>query len=356
MDREARSLAQIADASGFSASDIAYLAGVEKSTVSRLWDDPRWLDRVSGASLQALIGVLPGVAEYLCGQSLAGRRAELLEALANAGLVVDEQVFSQLVTGEGVPEQYLGNALQVALKIMDRDVAGTAAHLMRFWGRRQDYALGFLFDPTPNGLIGDPTPLVESSADVLDRLVSRVSSFHAIVAQATLTHHIAKTRGILLGQPSPGQHQTAFTYRSGMVGLIIQTNDLELSRHYGGVVQDTHLLGLVEDWSFPTYVRDAQVTRDFSLPRSLLLRQTAGEVVRELVSYNDAYVYYLATVYLPRALRRDPTFGLQLPHLVAGIHSRRETSDNPDVRTACTTLLKMTIRAGIPAERTPGDA
>jgi hypothetical protein len=342
MDSEAGSLAYVAEASGFSVSDVAYLAGLEKSTVSRLWDDPAWLDRVSGSSLQALIRVVPGVAEHLCRHSLQIRRADLVEALVGAGLTVDQDVFRRLVETERVPEQYLGNALEAALKIMHGDIPGTAAHLMRFWGRGQDYALGFLLDTTlGKGLVANPAPLVEASSDMIDRLAGRTSSFHAIVAQATLTHHVAKTHGTFLGQPTPGQHQTAFAFRSGMVGMIIQTNDLDLAKHYGRVVQDTHLLGLVEDWSFPTYMRDAQVTRDFSLPRSLLLRHTAEEVVRELASYNDAYVYYLATVYLPRSLRRDPTFGLRLPYLVAGIKSRRDLTQEPDVQDACDEFLKL---------------
>ena len=341
MDRTARSLAQIADESGFSASDIAYLAGLEKSTVARLWDDLDWLDHVSGTSLQALIRVLPGVAEHLCRQSLQGRRADL----EDAGLTVDETAFQWLVA-EGVPEQYLNNALAAAARIMSGDVVNTAAHLMRFWGRKQDFALGFLFNATQGkSLIGDPARLIEASSDMLDQLAGRTRSFHAIVAQATLTHHVAKTRGTLLGQPLPSQHQSAFTYRSGMVGMIIQTNDIDLSKQYGRAVQRNHLLGLVEDWSFPTYMRDAQVTRDFSLPRSLLLRQTAGEVVRELASYNDAYAYYLATVYLPRSLHRDPTFGLRLDQLLAGIRSRRETAEDVAVRDACTEFLHLAAQA-----------
>ena len=47
-------LARIAEASGFCMADVAYLAGLDESTVCRLWDDPEWLDRVKGRSLQAL--------------------------------------------------------------------------------------------------------------------------------------------------------------------------------------------------------------------------------------------------------------------------------------------------------------
>jgi hypothetical protein len=59
------SLADIAADSGFSMSDVAFLAGLDESTVCRLWEEPDWLDKIKGRSLQALISVLPGIAEYL---------------------------------------------------------------------------------------------------------------------------------------------------------------------------------------------------------------------------------------------------------------------------------------------------
>jgi hypothetical protein len=49
------SLAHIAMDSGFTMSDLAFLAGLDESTICRLWDDPNWLDRITGRSLQALL-------------------------------------------------------------------------------------------------------------------------------------------------------------------------------------------------------------------------------------------------------------------------------------------------------------
>jgi hypothetical protein len=77
------------------------------------------------------------------------------------------------------------------------------------------------------------------------------------------------------------------------------------------MVKDTPVLAIVEEWSFPTYTRDSKPNSDFSLPGSLLLRNTASEVLREISDYTDAYLYYLAATYLPLALERDPTFGLK---------------------------------------------
>ena len=46
-------LSEIAEDAAFSMSDVAFIAGLEESTVYRLWDNPGWLQKVSGRSLQA---------------------------------------------------------------------------------------------------------------------------------------------------------------------------------------------------------------------------------------------------------------------------------------------------------------
>ena len=47
-------LSKVTEDAGFTMSDVAFVAGLDESTVSRLWDDPRWLDRVSGRHYQSL--------------------------------------------------------------------------------------------------------------------------------------------------------------------------------------------------------------------------------------------------------------------------------------------------------------
>jgi hypothetical protein len=186
---EPTSLARIAERSGFLMADVAFLAGLEGSTVSRLWDDPQWLDRVKGKSLQAIVSVLPGVGEYVLGFSLADRRSRLAEGLSGGGVQVDQGVFRCLVQQQCVPEQYLSNALETAITILNGDVGQAAAHLARFWGRDQDFALGLLFgNGDINGLLSDVSMLVTASIDMIEQLNARKSSFHAIVAQANLMH------------------------------------------------------------------------------------------------------------------------------------------------------------------------
>jgi hypothetical protein len=56
------------------------------------------------------------------------------------------------------------------------------------------------------------------------------------------------------------------TYRSGMMGMIIQTDDRQAAEAYGRAVQHSPLLALVEGWAFPTYTKDVKVTAAARLP------------------------------------------------------------------------------------------
>lgn len=324
-------------------SDVAFLAGLDESTVCRLWENPDWLDKIKGKSLQALISVLPGVAEYVFGYPLANRRSLLADELSEAGLDIYRPSYRQLVREGGVPEQYLGNALKTAIQIVRSDTRSAAGHLVRFWGREQDYALGFLFGSTSDkGLLLDVDPLISASRRMIEELTHYKNSFHAIVAQATLMHHVAKATGDLLTDltPSAIERHTALTYRSAVIGLILQSNDQELVNAYGHAVERNALLSLVEGWAFPTYTHDAKLTPDFSLPPSLLLRRTADEILWEIDHYNDAYLYYLLETGIPRIIQRDQTFGLRVNDLATRLRQRIETCEESATVKSCERFLE----------------
>jgi len=376
MPAEPKSLAWIAESSGFLMADVAFLSGLEESTVSRLWDDPHWLDRVRGKSLQSLVSsrneityplggivkpvtcddvnrsgfvisfqilsVIPGLGEYILEFSLAERRSRLVEGLSRVDLEVNQVAFRRLVQERRVPEQYLSNALDTAVSILDGDAGKAAAHLARFWGRDQDFALGFLFSNTDtDGLLNDVSPLIRASIDMIARLDARKYSFHAIIAQANLMHHVVRAAPDYVGISSPSDlsRRSALAFRSTVIGRIMVTDDQELAERYCRDVAASSLLAIVEGWAFPTYTHDARVTPDFSLPRSLLLCHTAEEVLREIDHYNDAYLFYLAETSIPMIIRRDSTFGLRLPKLIHTLKARLETCQQPAARSACEALL-----------------
>ena len=232
--------------------------------------------------------------------------------------------------------------METARLILEGDTRRAAGHLARFWGREQDYALGFLFGT--NGLVAllaDPSALVLASREIVDQLHDRSNSFHAIVAQANLVHHLSRVSSAhVTSLQDEGGRQTALAFRSQVMGRLISTNDPSLAEIYSRRVKSSPLAALVEDWAFPTYTHDARPTVDFSLPRSLLLRETAAEIVREIESYSEAYLVYLTQTAIPSVLGRDETFGLARDRLAAALRCRRETVTLPEAANACDAMLQ----------------
>lgn len=330
-------LAKVTADAGFTMSDVAFVSGLDESTVSRLWDDPKWLDRASGRTLQALMASVPGVAEYSAAHSLLTRRNKLVSQLEAEGLVVNRPALA-LSSRSEVPHQYLVNALDAALSIMRGDDRRVCSYLVRFWGLQQNSALESLYAiGDGKALLQDPEPLFAASLEMSPRLTRKSYSYHSIIAQATFAHHLGIAIGELDGSlmPPAKDRQSAFMMRSGMMGLLINSNDIDLAQRYEKMVAATPVLMMIEDWSFPTYTRDSKPNSDFALPGSILLRRTANEVLKEIDHYTDAYVYYLCRTYLPLALERDATFGLRLTDLEQALTRRAELCTDTTVRNAC---------------------
>jgi hypothetical protein len=335
-------LSRVTEAEGFTMSDVAFVSGLDESTVSRLWDDPRWLDRVSGKSLQSLAASVPGVAEYFASHSVLARRDSLVRQLEAEGLVVNRPALLLRAVSD-VPHQYLINALEAALSVMRGDERRASSYLARFWGLQQNRALESLFATEgDHALLRNPQQLFAASIDMAPRLARKTYSFHSILARATFAHHLGIATGELHSRfRSPiTDRQSAFMVRSGIMGLLINSNDLDLADRYTRMVREIPVLAIIEEWSFPTYTRDSRPNSDFSLPGSILLRRTAREVLREVESYTEAYLFYLCTTYLPLALAKDPTFGMKHRQLRDALIGRAEKCDEVVVRRACIELAR----------------
>jgi hypothetical protein len=275
---------------------------------------------------------------------MRSRRAKLIQELAAEGLEADEAAINQYIAS-GIPEQYLSAALQAAIHIMRGENAKANSYLARFWGAGQDRALTALFSPdNATGLLKNQSALITASTALAPNITRKGYSFHTIITQAVFRHYIGKAIGHTEVM-KPGEivdRQTAFTYRASVMGLLISTNDQDLAERYNKVTATTPVLRTVEDWAFPTYTRDTRPNSDFTLPRSLLLRNTSQEIVAEISSdsYGDAYVSYLTNTYLPIALERDPTFGLHIPELKSALLGRRDRSDDAKLRRMYETFVK----------------
>ncbi|WP_165978166.1 hypothetical protein [Actinomadura darangshiensis] len=321
-------------------SDVAAFSGLDESTVFRLWDNVEWLDRVSGRSLQSLMSSVPGIAEYSMAHAVRKRRDELVTDLHGEGLTVDLTALE----GSAVAQQHLLNALEAALHIMrGQATQKTSSFIARFWGREQDIALSALYSPdTGHGLLEDPQKLFDSSIELAPRLNRKTYSFHSILALNILTHQVSKVTGALeadLGFEVPGR-QAAFMMRGVVMGSLIGSDDFELAERYRRELDATPVYAALEEWSFPTYTRDGRISSDFTLPSSLSLRNTATEVLREIAAYNDAYLYYLVSTYIPLAMQRDPAFGGRVPELIQALELRGAGCRDKRIRQTCNTLVR----------------
>ncbi|MFV2171725.1 hypothetical protein ACFHW2_02535 [Actinomadura sp. LOL_016] len=340
-DGEPKSLSEITKDMGLNMSDVAAFSGLDESTVFRLWDNTEWLDRVTGRSLQALMSSIPGIAEYSMAHAVRKRRTVLVAELHDEGLDVDVDVLE----GSGLPQQHLLNALEAGLHIVrGQATQKTSSFIARFWGREQDSALESLYSAEPGeGLLRNPERLFASSIDLAPRLNRKSYSFHSILALNILTHQVSKIGAEMetdLGFEVPGR-QTAFMMRGVVMGQLIKSGDLDLAERYRRELDATPVYAALEEWSFPTYMRDGRISSDFTLPNSLSLRNTANEVLREITEYNDACVYYLASTYVPLALRRDPAFGGKLAELIRALELRMADCGDRRVRETCNTLVRQ---------------
>ncbi|TDC55836.1 hypothetical protein E1281_10290 [Actinomadura sp. KC345] len=339
-DGEPKSLSEITKDMGLNMSDVAAFSGLDESTIFRLWDNTGWLDRVSGRSLQSLMSSVPGIAEYSMAHAVRKRRDVLVTDLHGEGLAVDLAAFE----ASDVAQQHLLNALEAALHIVRGEATQkTSSFIARFWGREQDRALETLYSTEAgNGLLDDPQALFDSSIDLAPRLNRKTYSFHSILALNILTHQVSKVTGTLeadLGFVVPGR-QAAFMMRGVVMGSLISSDDIELAERYRKELDTTPVYAALEEWSFPTYTRDGRISSDFTLPSALSLRNTATEVLREIAEYNDAYLYYLVSTYIPLALKRDPAFGGKITELIRAIELRAADCRDKRVRQTCNTLVR----------------
>lgn len=337
---EPAALSEIAADAGLALSDVALIADLDESTVSRLWSDPGWLDRASGSSLQRLMASVPGLAEYVTAYSLRSRISRLTAELADAGVEVDMTAI-EACEDDGTPAPHIGNALQTALHLVRGDSGKAVSHLARFWGLGQDQVLGRLFSADGDGLLANPARLVEASAELGPRLRRPGYSFHSILAEAALVHHVGPAAAAGAKAARVEGRQEAMSLRSSVMGVLINNDDFDAALRYEKAATKSPVLRVVEEWSFPTYTRDARPDPAFSLPRSLLLQNTAREVIREIGSYPDSYVHYLLTVYVPLALARDRTFGLALPALRVALTNRLSRDGDPRLRAVCESTLRQ---------------
>lgn len=336
-------LRNIADDARLTMADLAFLSNLPKSTLSRMWEEDDWLDRITGHSLKQLVSVLPGLTAHLSKQSCGPRLSEATRRCHTLGLQVRMERIRGLVRA-GCATQRIILALEAAAAIMELDERRSSSYLARCWGAEQDVALDAVLAPSnsPTAILSDNTPLLEKAHQLSDRLATggRGTSMQTIVGRGILVHKTAKlTAGERVCGLSQVTSNEAFAYRSAVIGRLLGVGDLDTVEMYRRSIEQRPLLRANELWSLSTFAKDVLQTSDFRVPRHIPLSRTIAEIVKDATSLNDAYLYYLVSIAVPSILDHDPTFGLRGRELCTALTLRIEIGLPERVSKACVSMI-----------------
>lgn len=336
-------LQSIASDARLTMADLAFLSNLPKSTLSRMWDEEDWLDRITGHSLKQLVSVLPGLTAHLNKQSCGPRLTEATRRCHALGLQVRIERVRRLV-GAGCATQRIILALEAAAAIMELDERRSSSYLARCWGADQDVALDAVLAPSasPTALLSDNSQLLEKAHQLSGRLGTggRGTSMQTIVGHGILVHKTTKlTARERVGGLSQATTQEAFAYRSAVIGQLLGTGDLDTVEAYRRSIEQRPLLRANELWSLSTYAKDVVQTSDFRIPKDISLARTIAEVVKDAANLNEAYLYYLVSIAIPTLFDHDPTFGLRSRDLATALTLRVEMGLSARVSTACVSMI-----------------
>ena len=314
------SLATVAESKLLSMADVAFLSRIPMSTLSRLWRNELWLDRVSGATLQQLIAAIPGLGEYVTYSSHRARLAMVMRECHEVGLEVSVDRLVSL-SADGGSVTHTATALMAAACIMRLDPHEALMHLARCWGSAQDQVLEALF--LPHGLLPDPAPLMNRAVHLVERLDIGENALHTTLGYGILVHKLTKWIGdVPIDVSAPASRCAAFAYRSRIVGLLLNSNDIEIAEAYDRNLVHNPLLVRNELWSLASYCADVRPVADFSISTRCGLRNTATEIIADIANRNDAYLHYLVASSIPILLDYDPSFGSLRIDLTRALRSR----------------------------------
>lgn len=332
-------LSILAEANLLNMADVAFLSQVPTSTLSRLWSDESWLDGITGVTLQRLISALPNLTQYIESRSQAIRLEYALHCCTDSGLAVRQDRIALLLK-QGQSAQYLATALEAEAGVMRGDSKAAVASLARCWGAKQSAALDMIVTPA-SGVIVHPEAVVEKALRLMGGVNTSANCLHTTVGYGILVHKLTKLTGRVPADISPTtERSSAFSYRSGVIGILLRTDDLDAAIAYHRELESSPLLQRNEVWSLGTFAGDIPQTPQLTLSGKPWLSLTAANVIADIANLGDAYLYYLATTAVPVLLSYDPIFGSAKAELAHAINQRMETGiRNEHARKASIALI-----------------
>ncbi|WP_338757653.1 hypothetical protein V7968_23735 [Nocardia vulneris] len=292
---EPTALCDLAQRAGLGFADVVAIAEIPSTTLNRLWKDPGWAAKSTGATLQLLLDVVPTLAAYLEGRAFTLRIEQYMQVFAASGITV------RLPRGEGVQISAISNALGVAAAIITCDATQLRRRLALGWVQGHDQSIDGVFATGPGNLFGEDRSVLVSASNL--RLVGREwASPSDIVGIGVLAHKIVK-HGELdncpFGQAPADRNdiRSAFIHRSLAIGGVLRDGDPDIALRYQCEVKRNPIIARNEAWSLLTYGSGQRLPGDFSLPAAT--PKLYSGILRDAAVLNDTYLGYLAATALP---------------------------------------------------------
>ncbi|SUB09525.1 Uncharacterised protein [Nocardia brasiliensis] len=324
-------LRDLAQRAGLGFSDVVALTEIPSTTLNRLWKDPSWVTRSTGATLQLLLDVVPALSVYVEGRGFTSRVEQHLRVLATSGVSVR---LPARVDGPDVAA--LSNALGVAAAVVNGHAADLRRRLALGWSLGHDRFIDAVFATGPDALAeAGGTMLVDACGMWLAEQPS-TTSVADMVGHGVLAHKIAKYGAADTGatEGPPRDIRAAFVRRSLTIGAVLRDDDLDVVHRYHHEVQANPTVVRNEGWSLLTFDSGQRLPADFSLPA--VTPRIYAALVHDAATLNDAYLGYLITTALPTLAAIQPP--------------------SPAMRSRLATVFKERLSAGIEDPRLRDDA
>ncbi|MHA3024297.1 hypothetical protein ACXPWS_28990 [Mycobacterium sp. BMJ-28] len=316
------------------AVDASSLSGVSQSTLSRLWDNPRWIERVEGGTLSKLMAVSPSIARYVQKWGENQRLDAAVQSTHAAGASIREAALGALI--RSAPVSTVITLLSGVAEMLHGRSDNASRLFSAGWGQRTNGVADMFFASGPAGIFENHDSVLKSA----DEFVSDPPGFAdvaQIVGYGIVEHKLIKA-GVL--QPRHVQDTSCaltFLTRSTVIARLLAEDDLSFVEWYQDRVGTEQGLAAMELWSHATYAGDMTLGRR-RLPKNTSLALTAAMTASDMRTQNNAYVYYLVRIALPLLLAADPGMTGRCPAVVSALKSVAEERNDDRLQAAAHTL------------------
>lgn len=208
------------------AVDVASLSGVSQSTLSRLWDNRRWIERVEGATLSKLMAVSPSIGAYVRTWGESQRLQVAVQSVMELGVGIRRQALADLMCA--APGSAVIAALSAVAEMLQGNFDQASRLFASSWGFRSNGVADTIFASGPSAIFEDLDSILQA-ADTFVTTPPAFTDLNQIVGYGVVQHKLIKGGLVQSQQKVEGRNDTlAFLTRSSVIAQIL-SDDLRPS-------------------------------------------------------------------------------------------------------------------------------